>query len=271
MFLAPVPVMGLLLLFGPKLLPEFRDPNAGRLDLASATLSIAAVLATIYGLKLVAQDGLGWTPVLSVAVGLLLGAVFVRRQRHLAHPLIDLGLFGVPAFSVTLTIFMLNAMVMFAASFFNAQYFQLVLGLSPLQAGLWTLPHAISVIAGTMLAPALVRRAHPATVMVAGLLLCAGGFGVFTLVESGGLPLLVAGWVVAGLGAGALVTLVSDAIVGAAPPERAGSAASISSTSAEFGGVLGLAVLGSVGVFVYRLTMAGAVLPGVPLEAVQVG
>jgi len=269
-FLVPVPVMALLLLLGPKLLPEFRDPNAGRLDLASAALSLAAVLAVIYGLKLVAQDGLGWIPAVSIVAGLLLGAVFVRRQQHLADPLIDLRLFRAPAFSAALTVYLLNAVVMFASSFFSAQYLQLVLGLSPLQAGLWTLPGAVSIIAGTMLAPALVRRVRPTTVMVAGLLVCAAGFGVLTLVGAGGLPVLVVGFVLTALGAGPLVTLVPDTIVGAAPPERAGSAASILSTSAEFGGAVGIAVLGSVGVALYRSAMAGAVPPGVPSAAALV-
>ncbi len=269
-FLVPVPVMATLLLVGPKLLPEFRDPAAGRLDIASAALSLGAVLATIFGLKLLAQDGLSWAPVVSGASGFVLGALFVRRQRRLAYPLVDFRLFRVPAFSATLAIFMLNAFVMFAASFFTAQYFQLVVGLSPLQAGLWTLPAAISVITGSMLAPTLVRWAPRTVVMVAGLLVCALGFAVLALVGIGGLPVLVAGSVVTGLGAGPLVALVPDAIVGAAPHERAGSAASISSTSAEFGGALGIAVLGSIGAFVYRLVIAGAVPSGVPTQAAQV-
>jgi MFS transporter, DHA2 family, multidrug resistance protein len=269
-FLVPVPVMGLLLLVGPRLLPEYRDPNAGRLDITSAALSLPAVLAIIYGLKLMAQDGIGWIPVLSVTVGLVLGVVFVRRQQHLNDPLIDLKLFRVPAFSATLTIFMLNACVMFAASFFTAQYFQLILGLSPLQAGLWTLPSAVGVIIGSMIAPRLVHYARPNTVMVAGLLVCAAGFGVLAFITNGALPILVIGSVISALGAGPLVTLVADVIVGAAPPERAGAAASLSSTSAEFGGALGLAILGSIGVVVYRAAMSSVTLSGVSPESAEI-
>ena len=81
-FLLAVPVMLLLLILGPVLLPEYRDPDAGRLDLGSAALSLAAVLAVIYGLKQLALDGLGWPPTLSILAGLALGVVFVRRQRH---------------------------------------------------------------------------------------------------------------------------------------------------------------------------------------------
>src|SRR5215813_8717774 len=101
-FLISVPVMILLLVLGPLLLPEFRDPSAGRPDLFSALLSLIAVLGVIYGLKQIAAHGVGWLPVLSIAVGLALGAVFVRRQRELAEPLIDLRLFQAPLFSASL-------------------------------------------------------------------------------------------------------------------------------------------------------------------------
>jgi DHA2 family multidrug resistance protein-like MFS transporter len=91
-FLLAVPVMALLLVLGPVLLPEFRDPRPGRLDLLSAALSLAAVLAVIYGLKQLALAGGVWLPVLSVLVGLALGVVFVRRQQRLSDPLLDLRL-----------------------------------------------------------------------------------------------------------------------------------------------------------------------------------
>jgi DHA2 family multidrug resistance protein-like MFS transporter len=164
----------------------------------------------------------------------------------------------------------LNAFVMFAASFFTAQYLQLVLGLSPLRAGLWTLPSAFGVIASSQLAPWLVRRARPITVMIGGSLLCALGFAVLALAPQGGLPVLVGGSVIITLGAGPIATLANAGIVGAAPPERAGSAASIAQTGVDFGGALGMAVLGSVGVAVYRLAMAQGVPIGVPTDAAQV-
>src|SRR5688572_17909033 len=101
-FLLGVPVMVLLLVLGPVLLPEYRDPKAGRLDLFSAGLSLAAVLCVIYGLKRIAEDGVAWLPAVSIVTGLVLGLQFLRRQRRLADPLIDLRLFRVPAFSASL-------------------------------------------------------------------------------------------------------------------------------------------------------------------------
>src|SRR5688572_27278012 len=139
-FLLAVPVMALLLVLGPVLLPEFRDPDAGRPDLLSAALSLVAVLAVIYGLKQMAQDGLEWLPVVSILAGLAVGFAFLRRQGRLAHPLIDVRLFRAPAFSASLAVYTLGILVLFGTFFFIFQYLQLVLGLSPLVAGLWTLP-----------------------------------------------------------------------------------------------------------------------------------
>ncbi|HET7875964.1 MAG TPA: MFS transporter, partial [Methylomirabilota bacterium] len=127
-FLLAVPVMVLLLLAGPRLLPEFRDPGASRLDPVSAGQSLAAVLLVIYGLKRVAEHGPAWGPAVVVAAGLLVGAAFVRRQRRLADPLIDLTLFGSPAFTIALLTYTLGTFVAFGVYIFIAQYLQLVLG-----------------------------------------------------------------------------------------------------------------------------------------------
>ena len=103
-FLLAIPVMAVLLVLGPLLLPEHRDPEARRFDLISTALSLAGVLATIYGPKQIVQDGLGWLPVVFVLAGLSVGLAFVRRQRRLAEPLVDLRLFRAPAFSAALAV-----------------------------------------------------------------------------------------------------------------------------------------------------------------------
>jgi MFS transporter, DHA2 family, multidrug resistance protein len=267
-FLVAVPVMALLLVLGPRLLPEFRDPAAGRLDLASAALSLAAVLAAIYGLKQLAQDGPGWLAVGCMLAGLLGGVGFVRRQRRLADPLIDVRLLGNRAFSAALTTNLLSFFVGFGALLFTAQYLQLVLGLSPLEAGLWSLPSSAGFILGSMATPLLVRRAAPVAVMAAGLALAAIGFGLLTqLASSSGLPLLVTGSVIFSLALAPVDTLATDLAIGAAPPERAGAASAMTETSAEFGGALGIAILGVIGTAVYRAQMAEAVPAGVPDQA----
>jgi len=264
-FLLAVPVMMLLLVLGPVLLPEFRDPEAGRLDLISAALSLASVLAVIYGLKQIAQDGLSGLPALSVLIGLALGVVFVQRQRTLADPLIDLTLFRLPAFSASLSAYLVGTFVAFGAFFFIFQYLQLVLDQSPLVSALWAMPSFVAFIVGAMLTPVLVRRVRPAFVIAAGMAVAAIGYGLLTQVDADStLALLVTASVVFSLGEAFVFTLATDLIVGAAPPEQAGAAAAISETSSELGGALGIAILGSIGTAVYRSQMADEVPRGVP-------
>mgnify|MGYP001386897727 CR=1 FL=1 len=262
-FLLAVPVMALLLVLGPLLLPEFRNPRAGRLDFVSAALSVAAVLAVIYGIKQLTRDGLGWLPAASIVAGLTAGVVFTRRQHALADPLLDLRLFRSAAFTAALTTNMLSFFAGFGALLFIAQYLQLVLGLPPLAAGLWMLPASAGSILGSMLTPVLVRRVRPAFVMAAGLPLAAAGLGLFTGLGPAGLGLLVTGSVVFSLGLAPVDTLASDLAVGSAPPERAGAASALTETAAEFGGALGIAVLGVIGTGVYRSQRAGALPAGI--------
>jgi MFS transporter, DHA2 family, multidrug resistance protein len=269
-FLVAVPVMILLLALGPFLLPEFRNPDAGQLDLPSAALSLGAVLPVIYGLKAIAADGFAWRPALAIAAGLAIGVAFVRRQRALPDPLIDLRLFRNPAFNAALATNTLDFFVGFGSFLFIAQYLQLVLGLSPLQAGMLSVPSSAAFIVGSLVTPAIVRRVRPGVVMAAGLVLGAMGYALMTYAGAHpGVGLVVTGWVVASLGLAPVTTLATDIMVGAAPPERAGAAAAISETSSEFGGALGIAMLGSAGTAVYRHAIAGAIPAGVPREAVE--
>jgi DHA2 family multidrug resistance protein-like MFS transporter len=270
-FLLAVPVMVLLLAVGPTLLPEFRDPNAGRLDLPSAAMSLAAVLPVIYGLKRIAEGGPGWLAVACIVAGLGFGVAFVRRQRTLADPLIDLRLFRVPAFSAALGTYGLAIFVAFGVYIFIAQYLQLVLGLPPLQAGLWTVPSMLAFVVGSMLAPTFVRRGRPAYVMGAGLVVSAAGFALLTQVGAeSGLAVLVTASVVYSLGLSPVVILATDLVVGSAPVERAGAASAISETGSELGGALGIAILGSIGTAVYRHVMVGASPAGVPAGVMEV-
>ena len=272
-FLLALPVMALLLVLGPRVLPEYRDPDAGRLDLVSAVLSLVAVLAVVFGLKQVAQDGIGWLAASAVGVGLAAGVVFARRQLTLPDPMIDLRLFRSQAFNASLATNLLGIFIVVGYFLFVAQYLQLVLGLSPLEAGLWSLPSAGGFIVGSNLAPRILRRFRPALVIGAGLGLAAIGLGVLTQV--GGAPntdlaILDGASLVVSLGLAPVFTATTDLIVSSAPPERAGAASGISETGAELGGALGIAILGSIGVAVYRGELAEALPAGIPSEAAAI-
>jgi len=267
-FLVAVPVMVLLLALGPGLLPEYRDPNAGRIDPASVALSLAAVLATIYGFKQIAEHGFAWTPALLVLAGVAVGTAFVRRQSRLAYPLLDMTLFRQPRFSGAIAAYALSCLAMFGVYIFIAQYLQLVLGLTPLEAGVATVPWSLCFVFGSLYAPRLARRWPPVSILLWGLVVSAAGFGLLVFADGRfALAVLVAATVVMSLGMAPVITIVNEMIITAAPPERAGAASAVSETSAEFSGAMGIAIFGSLGGMLYRHGLAGSMPPGVAPEA----
>ena len=270
-FLLGVPVMVLLLLVGPRLLPEFRDPEAEPVDIFSAVLSLAGVLLVIYGLKRVAENGPELPAFISVAAGVIVGVVFVRRQPKLAHPLIDLRLFRSPTFTTALATYLLGTFAVFGGFVFISQYLQLVLGLQPLQAGLWSLPSFGAFILASMIVPMITRRIPAPQLIAGGLVIAAAGFGALTQIDRAPpLAIIVIGSVLYSLGISPVFILATDIIVGSAPIARAGAASAISETSSELGGALGIAILGSIGTAVYRMRMAAAMPNGVPSDVREI-
>ena len=270
-FLLGVPVMVLLLLVGPRLLPEFRDPEAEPVDILSAVLSLAGVLLVIYGLKRVAEHGPEVLAGISVVAGVLVGVIFVRRQPKLTHPLIDLGLFRSATFSTALATYLLGTFAVFGGFVFISQYLQLVLGLQPLQAGLWSLPSFGAFILASMIVPPITRKIPAPQLIAGGLLIAAAGFVVLTQIDRAPpLAVIVIGSVLYSLGISPVFILATDIIVGSAPIARAGAASAISETSSELGGALGIAILGSIGTAVYRARMAAAMPNGVPSDVREI-
>ena len=267
-FLLGVPAMVLLLVLGPVLLPEYRDAGAGRIDLPSVGLSLAAILPLVYGLKELARSGWQPVPLAAVVAGAAFGWVFVRRQRRLDDPLLDLRLFAHRAFSAALGSMMFGTMLMGAIMMFIAEYFQLVRGLSPLQAGLCMLPGVGGSMVSFLVSPHLARRVRPAYLIGGGMIVSVCGLLLIASADPvSGLAAVVTGFAVTNFGAGPMVTLGTDLVVGSAPVEKAGSAGAMNQTSGEFGFALGIAALGSLGTVVYR---AKVTIPaGVPAGAAR--
>ncbi|MGK5173527.1 MFS transporter [Geodermatophilus sp. CPCC 205761] len=265
-FLVNTPVMVALVVGALLLLPESRNPRPGPFDLLSAVLSIAGVLPLVYALKTSAEDGAGLPVVLALATGVALLWTFVRRQRRLAEPLLDLRLFRHRAFTVAVTTNLLSVFALLGLMFFLPQYLMLVLGMSPVVAGLWMVPLAVATVAGALSAPRLARHVQLRWLVGGGMALAAAGLGVGTaLGVDGDRAVLVLASVLIGLGVGLAETLTNDVILATAPPERAGAAAAISETAYEFGGAMGTAVLGTVGLTAYAASLGD--LPGVPAAA----
>ncbi len=252
-FLLNVPVMALLLALGPFVLPEYRDENAGRTDLLSVLLSLFAILPVIYAIKETATSGPTMIALATFVAGLAFGVWFVRRQHSLEDPMIDVGLFRNPAFTAALTVNILTVFVAFGYFLFVAQYLQLVLGLSPFVAGLWSVPPAIAFIVSSNVVMRFFHGVRPAYVVGGSLLVAAVGLAVLSQVGGEhGLAIVVTASVLISLGLAPVFGQTTELAVSSAPPERAGAASGIAETAAELGGALGISILGSIGVALYR-------------------
>ncbi len=264
-FLMGVPVMLPLLVAGPILLPEHRNPKAGRIDLASVALSLLAILPIVYGFKEVARDGAQPVPLLVALAGAIFAVLFVRRQLKLREPMLDLRLFGSRIFSGALAVMLIGSFLTSGIMLLFVQYLQMVKDLSPMRAGLLMIPSSVALVFGIMLAPFLARRVRAGKAIAIGLAVAVVGLAVLTQVGTG-TPLVVslAGAAIINLGVGPFVTLATELVQGAVSPQKAGSAAALSQTSGEGGVALGLATLGGIGLAVYT---SQVVIPGgVPAE-----
>jgi DHA2 family multidrug resistance protein-like MFS transporter len=253
-FLINLPIMATLLMFGPLLLPEARDPTAQQPDLLSAFSLLLAVLALVYAIKQIAAYG--WDPHAAVALAAFVAAAihFFRRQMRLATPFLDLEMFHSVRFSAALGINVLGFFIAFGSFLLIALYLQMGLGLSQLHSGFAAAPSGLAFIIGAVSAPILVSRMGAAGLMATGFALAALGFGITGLAAAkGDLATLILGYCTFSLGLAPVFTLTTDVIVGSVPQEKAGAAAGLSEASTELGGALGIAVLGSLMTFFYRL------------------
>jgi DHA2 family multidrug resistance protein-like MFS transporter len=255
-FLVNLPAMVLLLVLGPILLPESRNLAAGRFDRLSVPLSMAAVLPVVYGLKEIASEGWNVRYVVSITVGLLFAALFVHRQRTTASPMISPALFRGSGFAPSVALNLVTMFGVMGSAYFTTQYLQSVLGKSGLEAALWALLPSVPIGAAAPVATRLVQNGVPrAHVVSGGFVIGAGGFALLSLTGTDSLWLLLAACAALAVGGVIAASQVMDLAMGTAPVERAGSASSLMETGAEFGGALGMAVLGSVGTTVYRHEM----------------
>ncbi|MFC7105433.1 MFS transporter [Nonomuraea rubra] len=223
-FLINVPIMALVLVGGILVLPESRNPHAGRIDLLSVVLSFAGIVTAIYAIKEAAHQGAGHADVVAAGVaGVVLLALFVWRQTRLADPLIDVRLFARRAFTASILTNLLAIFAMSAMMLMFAWYLQLVLGWSPLQAGLAQLPGGLSGAVGGVLAAKLIRYLGRNGVVALGLAMNALSFAFYATLgtELNYLTLLPV-MVIGGMGVGFAFTVNNDNVLATAPRQRAG-------------------------------------------------
>lgn len=246
-FLVNVPIVLVIIAIGSWSLRDSKNPNPGPIDLISVVLSMVAILGTIAGVKDIAIHGFDDPyPFGYLAIGLMAGFIFVRRQLTLESPLIDMKLFKIPAFSGAVGADLISVFGLMGVYFFLAQQFQLVDGESPLQSGFMLLPAEVAALIGALTAGRIIGRFGRRTAIVGGISLGALGLLGLGAIHLDGRLLVVSAMLFVGLGFGCSLTGTADAILAAAPPERAGAAGAVSETAYELGAALGIAVLGSI-------------------------
>ena len=267
-FLINVPFMVMLLGLAPALVPEFRTPQPGRFDLLSVLLSLGAVLPVIYGMQQIAAAGVDAARVAAIAGGTVAGIVFVARQARSRAPMIDLRLFRSRGFTGAVVLNLVSMFAVVGFAIFATQYLQSVRDMSPFAAALWSLVPMSGTAAAVPLSQLLVKRVDRAYVASGGLLVAAGGYAFLTPVQAhSSLWVVLLGASIYAGGAVGAMTVGNELILGAVPPGRAGAAAAVVETSSELGGALGMAVLGSIGIAVYRADLTHTAPAGLPHPA----
>jgi DHA2 family multidrug resistance protein-like MFS transporter len=252
-FLINVPVILVVIVAGAVLLPESRDPDAGRFDLVSVGLSFLAITPIVWVVKRWVDTGVTVPTTAVLVLALLAGWGFVRRQRRSASPLIDVNLFRFPAFSASILANFVAILALTGTLYFFSQYLQLVRGLSPLRAGLTELPVAVFSAAAVVVVGWVLRRLGTGPGIALSLALAAAAMVMLAVAESGGsLVWLVLALVPLGLGLGVTQTLSTNAILSAVPARKAGAASAVAETAYEMGVALGIALLGSTLTLIYR-------------------
>jgi DHA2 family multidrug resistance protein-like MFS transporter len=267
-FLVAVPIMAIVVIGAPLLLPAHTDSWGAKLDLLSVGLLLAALLPFIYGVKTLAKDDSLGIALATIAAGIAFGAWFVVRQLRLEAPLLDVRLFANRTVSGALGVFILAAAGMGGVYLMFTQYLQLVAALSPLRTALAILPAAVLLVIVSLISPILARRVSPGLIIAVGLAVQVVGYLMLTQVEStAGLPLLIAGFIVLYPAVNPAMALTTDMVVGSVPPEKAGGASGLSTTANDLGISLGIALIGSIGVAVYRGEIADTLPGGLPADA----
>lgn len=266
--LVNLPVVAIAAIAVARLAPRSRDTHGTPLDIVGSVLALLGMVTLLYGIIESAERG--WTDGLvlgSFAAAGLLIAGFLAWEGRTDHPMLPLELFRDRRFSVASMVITLTFFAMFGFFFLSSLYLQYVLGYSPLEAGLAGLPMAGAMILVAPRSAALTDRYGGPAVMVGGFMLMALALGLFTQVTTGTpYPVAAVGFMLLGSGLAATAAPATGMLMASVPLDKAGVGSAVNDTTREFGGALGIAVLGTLVGSAYRSSFdPGA--SGVPADA----
>ena len=265
-FLVKVPVAVLAVGLVLALVPESRDPRAPRLDRAGLLLSALALAVLVT--TIIEAPERGWlSPVVltGFALSVLLAVAFARQESRTAEPMLDLALFRDRRFTAASGAVTIAFFALFGFIFLITQYFQFVRGYDALEAGVRTLPVAVSIAAGSVVGTIAAVRLGNKVVVTTGLVSLTVAYAWIATVGSATSYTEIAGQMVAlGLGMGLTSAPATESIMGAVQTEKAGIGSAINDATREVGGTLGVAVIGSVFASLYADGLAAVAgrLPG---------
>ncbi len=269
-FFVNIPIVAVALVGVYAVVPESRDRHTPRLDWVGAGLSIAAMTAIV--LAVIEAPSWGWTDPSTAAVlllGLGLLAAFVLWELRVPNPMLPVRIFRNLRFTAGSIAITSAFFALFGFIFLITQYFQLIRGYGPLEAGVRTIPVAMAIGVSSVLSPKLVERVGTTRVVSTGLASMAVGF-LWVSTASAGTPYLeiVGQMLFLGVGLGMTTAPATESIMGSLSPEKAGIGSAVNDTTRELGGTLGVAVIGSVFNSIYLATLRdGSVFSQLPPAA----
>ncbi|MDO9175968.1 MAG: MFS transporter, partial [Actinomycetota bacterium] len=269
-FYVNVPVVVVAIAATVMFVPESRDQHTPRLDGVGLALSIASIGALVF--TIIEAPAHGWLSTFSVTgfvVSLALVAAFVSWELRVEHPLLPVRIFENLRFSAASVSVTSAFFALFGFVFLITQYFQLIRGYTPLQAGVRTLPVAFSIALASVLSPMLVHRIGTKLVVAGGLASMSLGF-LWVSTASGATPYveIVGQMILLGAGLGATTAPATESIMGSLSVDKAGVGSAVNDTTRELGGTLGVAVVGSVFTSIYVSELGrGEVFRSLPDDA----
>lgn len=255
-FLINLPIAIIAFVFALKMIPKHQGDTSKKWDFTSSIQIMIAMVGIIYSIKeFTRREGSLTLAIIAAVVGVLSLIIFIRRQNNSTNPLLDLSLFKIPRFSTGFITALVGLFAQMGVQYMVTQRLQLVEGMSPLQAGLFTVSIPVAALIAGPVTGAIMHRVDVVYIKSFTLFIAALGMGTYLMYFNAGFTGQILGLALLGAGLGSGMTAASHSIMSYAPPHKAGMAASIEEVGYELGGASGIAIIGSMSTLFYTLAM----------------